>query len=107
MKKVFSFVSMAMMAVATFAQVSYDVIPLPRSIQLSPKGEVFTLSQGAVITYVSDNEQMASNARLLAEFLKTDAGFEVIPQADVRRSTKKNAPLGAASECRSLPDYGG
>ena len=81
---------------ASLAQVSYDVIPLPRSVRLAASGEVFSLVQNATVTYVSDNDQMASNARLLAEYLKMDAGFEVKPQADVKRSTKKNAPLGAA-----------
>ena len=85
---------------ASLAQVSYDVIPLPRSVQLAASGETFSLVQGATVTYASGNDQMASNARLLAEYLKADAGLELTPQADVKRSAKKNAPLGAAVTLR-------
>ena len=97
MKKLF--LSLCLVVLTTLslcAQVSYDVIPQPRSVKLSAGGETYALVQGATVTYVSGNEQMASNAHLLAEYLKMDAGLEVRPQADVKRSAKKNAPLGAA-----------
>lgn len=96
MKRIYSLLCMALMGAASWAQVNYDVIPQPRSVKLSEGGEVFVLSQGAVVTYVSGNEAMASNAELLAEFLKLDADFTVVPQADVKRSAKKGAPVGAA-----------
>ena len=85
MKRIFCLLSVALLAVASWAQVSYEVIPLPRSIELSPKGEVYQLPQGAVVTYVSGNDAMASNAQLLAEYLKSDAGFEVKVQPDVKK----------------------
>ncbi|MBQ9558408.1 MAG: beta-N-acetylhexosaminidase [Bacteroidaceae bacterium] len=85
---------------ASLAQVSYDVIPLPRSVRPAASGEAFSLVQGATVTYASGNDQMASNARLLAEYLKLDAGLELTPKADVKRSAKKNAPLGAAVTLR-------
>ena len=59
----------------SWAQVSYDVVPLPRSVQLSPNGEAFALKQGAVVTYDSGNERLASNAQLLVDYLKDDAGL--------------------------------
>ena len=93
MKRILCLLSVALLAVASWAQVSYDVIPLPRSIELSPKGEVYQLPQGAVVTYASGNEAMASNAQLLAEFLKTDAGFEVVPQADAKPAKKQFIPI--------------
>lgn len=95
-RNILSLLVVALVSLTSWAQVSYEVIPLPHSIQLNPKGEVFVLQDGAVVTYAAGNDQMASNARLLAGFLKTDAGFSLVPQADVRRSAKKNAPLGAA-----------
>ena len=85
---------------ASLAQVNYDVIPLPRSVRPAASGEAFSLVQGATVTYASGNDQMASNARLLAEYLKLDAGLELTPKADVKRSAKKNAPLGAAVTLR-------
>ena len=93
MKKVFSFLSMVLVTVCALAQVSYDVIPLPRSIELSPKGEVFQLQQGAVVTYPGSNEVMASNAQLLAAFLQADAGFQVVPQADAKPAKKQIIPI--------------
>lgn len=90
MKKLFSILSVVMLtAVPCKAQVTYDVIPLPRSIELSSKGEVYTLNRGAIVTYASGNDKMASNAQLLAEFLNTDAGFQVVPQADVKPTKKQ------------------
>ena len=93
MKKVFSFLSIVLVTVCAMAQVSYDVIPLPRSIELSPKGEVFQLQQGAVVTYPGSNEVMASNAQLLAAFLQADAGFQVMPQADAKPAKKQIIPI--------------
>ncbi|MBQ8968149.1 MAG: beta-N-acetylhexosaminidase [Bacteroidaceae bacterium] len=96
MKKLFTFICVALMVMGSWAQVSYDVIPQPRSVQLNPNGEVYVLSQQAVVTWVSGNEKMASNALLLSEYLQADAQFTVVPQADVKRSAKKGAPVGAA-----------
>ena len=96
MKKLFSQLCVFLMGAASWAQVSYNVIPQPRSIELSEKGETYKLAQNAVVTYVSGNEKMASNAQLLAEWLNADAGFTVVPQADVKRSAKKGSSLGAA-----------
>ncbi|MBP5515067.1 MAG: beta-N-acetylhexosaminidase [Bacteroidaceae bacterium] len=84
MKRLFSLFCVTLMAAFAWAEVNYEVIPLPRSIELSKKGEVFTLAEGATVTWASGNEQMASNARLLAQYLSTDANFRVKAEADVK-----------------------
>ena len=84
MKRIVSLLSVALMAVASWAQVSYDVIPLPKSVQLSPAGEAYSLSQGAVVTYDGKNAVLASNARLLVDFLKAGSGLELKAQPDVK-----------------------
>ena len=85
MKRIVSLLSVALMAVASWAQVSYNIIPLPRSVQLSAKGEVYTLPQEAVVTYDGQNAVLASNAQLLVDFLKTDAGLTLKAQPDVKK----------------------
>ena len=84
MKRIVSLLSVALMTVASWAQVSYDVIPLPKSVQLSPAGEAYSLSQGAVVTYDGNNAVLASNARLLVDFLKAGSGLELKAQPDVK-----------------------
>ncbi len=85
MKRILSFVCVTLMAALAWAEVSYDVIPLPRSIELSKKGEVFALTKGATVTWASGNEKMASNARLLVEYLRADANFQLKAEADVKK----------------------
>lgn len=85
MKRILSLLSAALVALVSYAQVSYEVIPLPRSIELSPKSETFTLAQGALVTFASGDDAMASNAKLLADYLKSDANFDVKVQADVKK----------------------
>lgn len=85
MKRILSLLSAALVALVSYAQVSYEVIPLPRSIELSPKSETFTLTQGALVTFASGDDAMASNAKLLADYLKSDANFDVKVQADVKK----------------------
>ncbi len=84
MKRIVSLLSVALMTVASCAQVSYDVIPLPKSVQLSPAGEAYSLSQGSVVTYDGNNAVLASNARLLVDFLKAGSGLELKAQPDVK-----------------------
>ena len=99
MKRISSLFFASLVAVASVAgEVNYEVIPLPRNIQLSEKGEVYSLSQGAVVTYASGNERMASVARLLADFLKVDADFVVVPQADVKKGASIQLILGLKQE---------
>ena len=88
MKRTFSFLILSVLFVSAWAQVNYDVIPQPRSVLLSQKGETFVLMQGAMVAYPAGNEVMASNAQLLAEYLKTDANFTVTPQAEVMQGKK-------------------
>ena len=102
MKRIVSLLSVALMAVASWAQVSYDIIPLPRSVQLSAKGEVYTLPQEAVVTYDGQNAVLASNAQLLVDFLKTDAGLTLKAQPDV----KKGAAIQLKVESGKSKDKG-
>ena len=73
------------------AQVSYEVIPLPRSIELSAKGETYMLGEDATIGYPAGDEQMASNAQLLADFLRMDAGLQLTTRAQVPAAMKKSS----------------
>lgn len=73
------------------AQVSYEVIPLPRSIELSAKGETYMLGENASIGYPAGDEQMASNAQLLADFLHMDAGLQLTTRAQVPAAMKKSS----------------
>jgi len=73
------------------AQVSYEVIPLPRSIELSAKGETYMLGENASIGYPAGDEQMASNAQLLADFLRMDAGLHLATRAQVPATLKKSS----------------
>ena len=85
MKKIVSLFGLLLMVVASWAQVSYDVIPLPKSVQLSPKGESYTLSQGAVVTYDGQNPTLASDAQLLVNYLKATAGLNLKARPDVKK----------------------
>ena len=86
MKRIFSLLCVTIMAAFAWAEVSYEVIPLPHSIELSKKGEVFTLAKGSTITWAFGNEKMASNARLLAKYLSTDANFDVKTEPDAKKA---------------------
>ena len=85
MKRIVSLFFAALLGTVAWAQVSYDVIPLPRSVELDAKGEVYVLAQGAVVTYDGRNEVLASNAALLVDFLREDAGLELKAQPDVKK----------------------
>ena len=103
MKKIVSLFGLLLMAVASWAQVSYDVIPLPKRVQLSPKGESYTLSQGAVVTYDGQNPTLASDAQLLVNYLKATAGLNLKAQPDVKKGAAielkiKNEKLKSNSE---------
>ena len=98
MRKLFSLVCAALLGMSAWAQVNYEVVPLPRSIELSPKGEVYTLSQGAVVTFAQGNDLLASNAGLLAEYLKADADFVVTPQAGVKKGAAITLAVGLKSD---------
>ncbi|MBQ8050474.1 MAG: beta-N-acetylhexosaminidase [Bacteroidaceae bacterium] len=98
MKRIFLTLCVTCMAAIAWAQVSYEVIPLPRSIELSKKGETFVLGQHAVVAYPAGNEQMASNAELLAEYLRTDADFALEPKADAGKRAAITLSLGLKKE---------
>ncbi len=98
MKRLTSLLAAALLSVAGWAQVSYEVVPLPRSIQLSPKGETFVLVQGATLTFPSDNERMCRNAQLLADYLHTDAAFDLTITPDLKKGAAVTLSLGLQNE---------
>ena len=87
------------MTAFAWAEVTYDVLPLPRSIELNPKGGEYVLTEGAVVTYPASNAQMASNAQLLAKYLKEDAGFGLKVQPDVKKGAAITLCLGLKNDC--------
>ena len=99
MKRILSFVCVVLMAAFAWAEVTYDVVPLPRSIELNPKGGEYVLAEGAVVTYPAPNAQMASNAQLLAKYLKEDAGFGLKVQPDVKKGAAITLCLGLKNDC--------
>lgn len=99
MKRILSFVCVVLMAAFAWAEVTYDVLPLPRSIELNPKGGEYVLTEGAVVTYPASNAQMASNAQLLAKYLKEDAGFGLKVQPDVKKGAAITLCLGLKNDC--------
>lgn len=62
-------------AMAT-AKADYDVVPLPRSIQLKG-GKPFMLDGSTQIAVTNADPKLRKNAELLAGYLKTLTGFEV------------------------------
>ncbi len=99
MKRILSFVCVVLMTAFAWAEVTYDVLPLPRSIELNPKGGEYVLTEGAVVTYPASNAQMASNAQLLAKYLKEDAGFGLKVQPDVKKGAAITLCLGLKNDC--------
>ncbi len=99
MKRILSFLCVVLMAAFAWAEVTYDVLPLPRSIELNPKGGEYVLTEGAVVTYPASNAQMASNAQLLAKYLKEDAGFGLKVQPDVKKGAAITLCLGLKNDC--------
>lgn len=99
MKRILSFLCVVLMTAFAWAEVTYDVLPLPRSIDLNPKGGEYVLTEGAVVTYPASNAQMASNAQLLAKYLKEDAGFGLKVQPDVKKGAAITLCLGLKNDC--------
>ena len=98
MKRIFSLFCVITMAAFAWAQVSYDVIPRPRSVELSAKGEVYNLVQGAVVTYDQKNEALRNCAELLSEYLREDSDFELRVEADVRKGASVVLCLGLKND---------
>ncbi len=99
MKRILSFLCVVLITAFAWAEVTYDVLPLPRSIELNPKGGEYVLTEGAVVTYPASNAQMASNAQLLAKYLKEDAGFGMKVQPDVKKGAAITLCLGLKNDC--------
>lgn len=86
------------MGLSGYAETDYHVIPLPRSIQEPAKAGSYALAPKSIVTYKSGNEKMANNARLLQQYLAQDAGFAVVPQADVKKGAAITLTLGLKNE---------
>ncbi len=92
-QRTFSFVFVAVLSLATMAQVDYNIIPLPDSVALSAKGGEFLLVKDAVVSYPDGNEGMRRNAEFLCDYLGETAGLSL--------SAKANAGKGAAITLRT------
>ncbi len=90
MKRINLILLCAISALASFAQVDYNVIPLPLSIALSHKGEEFSLTTGAVVSFPADNPEMLRNAQMLCDYLRKSTGLSLTAEA---RSQGKGASV--------------
>ncbi len=78
-------------AMAT-AKADYDVVPLPRSIQLKG-GKPFTLDGSTQIAVTNADPKLRKNAELLAGYLKDLTGFEVPVLQEVLPGGKRGENL--------------
>lgn len=81
-------ISSSMPALA--ADASYNVIPLPREINVNKAKPAFVLNASTVIAYPKGNNKLKTNAELLAGYIKTLTGLN-LPIKD--KAPKKNAIL--------------
>ena len=57
------------------SEANYDVVPLPKEVNVS-EGDGFTLNSQTVIVYPEGNEKMQRNAEFLADYLKVSTGIQ-------------------------------
>ena len=79
MKRIFT-LTIALLATAgsLFAQrADYNVVPLPRTIQISDTINVFTLRDGATVAFPANDEEMARNAQFMHEFVEQTVGLHL------------------------------
>ena len=75
MKKMNLFLAAAAFSMGALAEVNYQVVPLPQTIQLDESGKTTALIKGQTVGYPADNAQMKRNAEFAREYLG------LIPQA--------------------------
>lgn len=80
MKRLTSFFMAAAMVIAGYANVTYQVIPLPRSVNMLPGGNVVLLVKGQGVAYPAENAKMLRNAQFAQEYLG------VIPEVASKKS---------------------
>lgn len=85
--------SAALIGLASMAEVNYQVVPMPQSIQLDNSGKMFSLDKGLAIAYPGDNAQMKRNAEFAQEY------FGLVPEVDAKKSKATiRLTLGLESE---------
>ncbi len=73
---------LTLLASPLFAQVDYNVIPLPTSVALSEKQGLYELTDGAIVSYPSANEELARQASMLCDYLLQSTGLSLSAQPD-------------------------
>ena len=63
MKRLSTFFVAATLAIFAHASVTYQVIPLPRSVNMLPGGNVVLLIKGQGVAYPAENAKMLRNAQ--------------------------------------------
>ncbi len=87
MKKSILTIAMLALGLSANAQVSYDIIPQPQSVELAEKGGSFALTQGSTVSYsAKDDEKMQKNAQFLCDYLQEAVGLKLNAQADAKRA---------------------
>ena len=94
MKRIMTGICAILSALTIWAQVNYNVIPLPRNIELNEKGEIYTLQQDAVITFDGTNQKLAGIADLLVEYMQTGADLRLTAQADQKKGASIRLVVG-------------
>ena len=69
MKRLSSILVAATMAFVAHAEVNYQVIPLPQSINMDASGNNALLIKGQGVAYPAENEKMLRNAQFAQEYL--------------------------------------
>ena len=69
MNKRFLTLLFAAFSLSVFAEVNYQVIPLPQQIVFDKSGQSMILSEGMTVGYPSGSQQMKRNAEFAAEYL--------------------------------------
>ena len=80
MKRLSTFFVAATLAIFAHASVTYQVIPLPRSVNMLPGGNVVLLIKGQGVAYPAENAKMLRNAQFAQEYLG------VIPEVASKKS---------------------
>ena len=78
MKKTTILIALLGMTLGTLAQkADYNVVPLPRNINVTDTVTTFTLRDGDVISYPTGNEELARNAAFLHEYVEETCGIHL------------------------------
>ncbi len=78
-------------ASAAVAEAGYDIVPLPRHIEMQ-KGEGFLLTPDVKVIYPAGDSAMARNAEFVAEYVADNLGFTPVTEGTSASNPKKDAP---------------